>query len=403
MAKRKERVTNHEQLKLVNAALVYQLIDLDGPVSRVSIAQRSALAPASVTNITRQLLDHHLISEVAQQASTGGRPAISLTTQKSSFHFVSCRLGRDMIQCAAMDLSGQSLFEQQTDIEEHDKQGIVHTLFEQIQQIIDRFPQKRFIAIAVTMAGLVDPASGIIHYSPNHSISGLKLSEVLKDFSLPVYIGNDIRARALSEFYLGAAQQCDDFILVSIHNGVGAGIISDGQLLLGKHRPVGEIGHVQIDPFGKQCHCGSFGCLETVVSNPAIIEQTRELLERGHPSCLAAEPLTIESICHAATQGDAVATHIMEQAAKSLGQVLGMLVNVFNPEKILLSGEIAQSSPVLFPLLMQQIKRQTLPSFSGNLTLDRATFQHQDTIGGYALIKRALHESDLLRHIMQAQ
>ncbi|WNJ95521.1 ROK family protein [Vibrio ruber] len=400
MVKRSRQVTNHEQLKQVNAALVYQLIDQNGPISRVRIAQQSALAPASVTNITRQLLAHNLISEVEQQASTGGRPAISLTTNQRDFYFISCRLGRDMIQASLMDLSGQIYHVQQTPIESHDTQGIVDTLRDEICQIRTQYATHKLIAIAITMAGLVDPTSGMIHYSPNHKIAGLKLSSALKDLTLPVYIGNDIRARALSEYYLGEAKQCDDFILISIHHGVGAGIITDGQLLLGKHRPIGEIGHIQIDPFGQRCHCGSFGCLETVVSNQALLEQTKELLQRGHQSVLTAEHLTIERFCHAALQGDAVATHLIRQAAQYLGRVLGMLVNVFNPEKILFAGEMIQTAPVLFPLLLEQIQRQTLPSFAGDLRLEQARFQQQDTIGGYALIKRALHESNLLQQIM---
>ncbi|MDW6003631.1 ROK family protein [Vibrio mangrovi] len=400
MVKRSGRVTNHEQLKQVNAALVYQLIDLEGPISRVSIAQQSALAPASVTNITRQLLAHNLITEVEQQASTGGRPAISLTTNQQDFYFVSCRLGRDVIQCSLMDLAGTTHHLQQVPIEQHDTQGIVDTLRHEICQLLTQYATHRLIAIAITMAGLVDPTSGMIHYSPNHKIAGLKLSAALEDLALPVYIGNDIRARALSEYYLGEARQCDDFILISIHSGVGAGIITDGQLLLGRHRPIGEIGHVQIDPFGQRCHCGSFGCLETVVSNQALLEQAAALLQRGHQSSLSAENLTIDQICAAAVQGDSVANHLIQQAAKHLGQVLGMLVNVFNPEKILFAGEIIQSAPVLFPLLLEQIQRQALPSFAGDLRLEQARFQRQDTMGGYALIKRALHESDLLRQIM---
>ncbi|MEI8633867.1 ROK family protein [Vibrio sp. PP-XX7] len=201
---------------------------------------------------------------------------------------------------------------------------------------------------------------------------------------------------------LGAAQHCEDFILVSIHNGVGAGIVSDGQLLLGKHRPVGEIGHIQIDPFGQRCHCGSFGCLETVVSNQAIIAQTRELIQRGHDTCLSQQPLTIEDIYAAALAQDTVATHIIQQAAKHLGQVLGMLVNVFNPEKILFSEKLYKVRRSCFHCLWHRFSAKHSRSFSGDLHLDQARFQHQDTIGGYALIKRALHESELLRHMMQS-
>lgn len=400
MSKQGNQVANHELLKQVNAASVYRIIDLQGPISRVNISQVSALAPASVTNITRQLLEHKLITEVAQEASTGGRPAISLKTNQIGFYFISCRLGREEIRFSVMNLTGQVIQQNVVTLKKHDEITIVETMKKNIQKCMSDFPRLRFIAIAITMAGLIEPASGTVIYSPNHQIAGLPLADALKSFALPVFIGNDTRAQALAEYYLGAARQCQDFILVSIHRGAGAGIVCNGQLLLGKHRSVGEIGHIQIDPFGDQCHCGNFGCLETVVSNQAIVNQTKALLERGHYSQLTAENLTIEQICQAATEQDPVAIQIIRQAGNHLGRVLAMLVNMFNPEKILLAGEIVASAPVLFPILTQQIQRQALPNFVDELHLDKAEFQEQSTIGGYALVKRALHESDLLQQIM---
>lgn len=402
MSTRGERVANHELLKQVNAALVYRLIDTQGPISRVDIAQISALAPASVTNITRQLLENGLIKEVAQQASTGGRPAISLTTEQSSFLFISCRLGREELQCSVMDLSGTMHQHIVTPLVQHDAEGIIASLTQAIQQKLKSVkPGQRFIAVAITMAGLVDPQTGTVLYSPNHQIENLELARHLQSVTdLPIYIGNDTRALALAEYYLGNAQGCQDFILVSIHHGAGAGIISNGQLLLGKNRNVGEIGHIQIDPFGDQCHCGNFGCLETLVSNKSIVAQTKALLTRGHPSGLTSDNLSIDIICKAAQEGDPVAVQIIRQTGNHLGRVLAMLVNLFNPEKILLAGEVVQSASVLFPALQQQIQRQSLPNFNHELRLEKARFQGQGTMGGYALVKRALHESDLLQRIM---
>ena len=403
MSSHGERVANHELLKQVNAALVYRLIDTQGPISRVDIAQISALAPASVTNITRQLLENGLIKEVAQQASTGGRPAISLTTEQAAFLFISCRLGREELQCSVMDLSGVIHQHTVTPLLQHDAEGIVSALQQAIQQHLQTAKTKQqFIAVAITMAGLVDPQTGTVLYSPNHQIANLELAQRLQSITqLPIYIGNDTRALALAEYYLGAAKGCQDFILVSIHHGAGSGIVSNGQLLLGKNRNVGEIGHIQIDPFGEQCHCGNFGCLETLVANKAIMAQTRALLAKGHKSTLQSENLSIEKICQAAIRNDQVAVQIIRQAGENLGRVLAILVNLFNPEKILLAGEIVQSAAVLFPALLQQIQRQSLPNFHHELHLDQAHFQGQGTMGGYALVKRALHESDLLQRIMQ--
>ncbi|MCE0492592.1 ROK family protein [Vibrio salinus] len=394
----------YEKVKYNNAALVYQLIDLNGPISRVNIVQKSDLAPASVTNLTRQLMKHNLVSELSQEASTGGRPAIALTTNQKDFYFVSCRLGRTDIHSSLMDLAGNIIFHHITPILSHDAGNIVATLKQEISQCLSCSNQKNLIAISVTMAGLVDTNTGLVNYSPNHQIGGLNLISSLNHFGLPVFIGNDIRALALAEYYLGHARQCDDFILVTIHGGIGAGIVSNGNLLSGKQRTVGEIGHVQIDPFGEQCHCGNFGCLETLVSNDAIVSRTSQLIKRGHPTILSNQTLSVETICQAAESGDEVAIHIVEETARYLGQVLSTLVNLFNPEKVLLAGEIIQNSKkILFPVLQTQIERQALNKFNKEMHLCMAKYQKQGTMGGYALVKRAMHNGELLSKILETQ
>lgn len=403
MTRPRERHLSQDNIKRSNMALVYQIIDLQGPISRVSIVQESELAPASVTNLTRQLIEFGLVKEVSQQASTGGRPAISLVSNNQAFFFVSCRLGREQLQCSIMDLTGQMHSHHVIDIQHHDAAGIVQLLTTHIEGIRKQCLKQPIIAVAITMAGLIDATSGIVHYSPNHDIANLNLPAALSGLGLPVYVGNDIRALALAEYYFGMAQGCLDYILVSIHGGVGSGIVSDGQLLLGKHRTVGEIGHVQIDAFGKRCHCGNFGCLETIVSNSAIVAHASELLGQGHPSSLTAEHLDIERICQAANDGDEVASHVITFVGQSLGKVLAMMVNVFNPEKLLLAGEIVRCSELLFPVIRQQIARQALGRFQNELSIDKARYQEQSTIGGFALVKRALHHGKLLLSIANHQ
>lgn len=394
---------SNTRLKQSNTALVYQLIDANDTISRVNIVQQSALAPASVTNITRELIQAGIVKELSQQASTGGRPAISLAANRSEWFFISCRLGRQILQTSIMDLSGKRYQLTEYTLSDHSAQGIVQALIQSITELKANTRQTPLIAVAITMAGLVDSKSGIVRYSPNHELQDFHLTQALASLSLPVFIGNDIRALALSEYYLGAATHCNDYLLISIHNGVGSGIVSGGQLLVGKHHTVGEIGHVQIDPFGKPCHCGNFGCLETVVSNQAIVGYAQDLIQHGHPTALSEyAALTIDDICHAANQGDAIATQAIQYAGRYLGQVLAMMVNVFNPEKLLFTGEIMAAEQILLPVIREQIQRQSLSRFAKEVTLCSAHFQTQSTIGGYALIKKALYDGPLLNTLLAA-
>ncbi|MGL5038214.1 MAG: ROK family protein, partial [Aeromonas sp.] len=278
------QIANVDLIKQVNFAAVYRLIDLQGPISRVKIAELSQLAPASVTKITRLLIEHGLIKETSQQASTGGRRAISLTTITHRFQFVSAKLGRGYLQLSLYDLDGKELDQRITEVSEVDQQPVIDMLLHEIGTFIDANSDhnRHLIAIALTMPGLVNPQTGMVIYTPTYQIRDLGLVALLEEhFNLPCYIGNDIRSLALAEHFFGESRDCMDSILVSVHQGTGSGIITKGLVFLGQNRNVGEIGHIQVDPLGKRCHCGNFGCLETIASNEAIVDKVKDLISRG--------------------------------------------------------------------------------------------------------------------------
>jgi N-acetylglucosamine repressor len=133
------------------------------------------------------------------------------------------------------------------------------------------------------------------------------------------------------------------------------------------------------------------------------VERSQELLARGHASSLssASTSLTIEQICRAANAGDALAGQIIQETGEYLGRTIAIMVNLFNPEKILLAGEVVEADKILFPAIRRCVEQQSLPSFHQNLPIERAYFQGQHTMGGVALIKRALLEGDLLQRIME--
>ncbi|MDQ5892226.1 MAG: N-acetylglucosamine repressor, partial [Pseudomonadota bacterium] len=304
------QIGNVDLVKQLNSAVVYRLIDQQGPISRIQIAEQSQLAPASVTKITRQLLERGLIKEVDQQASTGGRRAISIITENRPFHSIAVRLGRYDATIALYDLQGKALEEAHYDLQEKTQESLEAALFQAIGGFIASHQRRirELIAISVVLPGLVDPVAGIVRYMPHISVDNWQLVENLqRQFNVTSFVGHDIRSLALAEHYFGATHDSLDSILVRVHRGTGAGILVNGQIFLGSNGNVGEIGHIQIDPLGDRCHCGNFGCLETVVANAAIEQRVRHLLGQGYPSKLSSDNCTISTICKAANRGDALA------------------------------------------------------------------------------------------------
>ncbi|MGL5949518.1 MAG: ROK family protein [Aeromonas sp.] len=399
------KIANIDLIKQVNYAAVYRLIDKMGPISRVEIAKQSELAPASVTKITRQFIDHGLIQETAPQASTGGRRAISLIPITDNFQLVSAKLGRGYLKLALYDLAANMLASSKCAIDVLEEAAVEQAILGAIDRFIwgnsERITQ--LISIALTMPGLINPQTGVVIYIPHYQIRNYPLSERMRQhFGLPCYVGNDTRALALAEHYCGASQDSLDSVLINVHQGVGAGIITQGKVFLGHNRNVGEIGHIQLDPLGKRCHCGNFGCLETILSNGALLEQVRLHLSEGHTSVLNTDNLSIEGLCQAALEGDKLARRVLGRAGEYLGRAIGIMVNLFNPQKVLLAGEITAATHILLPAIRRCVAHQSLPAFHQELPIIPASFQQQTTMGGFALVKRALREEDLLLQIMAA-
>ncbi len=399
------QIGNVDLVKQLNSAAVYRLIDQQGPISRIQVADVSNLAPASVTKITRQLLERGLIKEVAQQASTGGRRAISLTTEVVPFHSIAVRLGRDYIELSLYNLAGKALLEDNHPLVYHNQHELVQGLLVHLTQFLSVCEPhlEQLIAIGITLPGLVDPTTGVVDYMPNTNIDHLMLADIINEkFHMPCFIGNDIRSMALAEHYFGASQDCQDSILVSVHRGTGAGIIVNGQVFLGHNRNVGEIGHIQIDPLGEQCQCGNFGCLETVAANPAIVKHVQKLLAQGYSSSLRELPsITINDICQHACNGDELARQSLIRVGNQLGKAIAITVNLFNPQKIVIAGDITSAQDIVLPAIRRNVENQSLQRFHQNLPIVASQIDKHPTLGAFAIIRRAMLNGVLLQKLLE--
>lgn len=399
------QIGNVDLVKQLNSAAVYRLIDQQGPISRIQVADVSQLAPASVTKITRQLLERGLIKEVAQQASTGGRRAISLTTEVEPFHSIAVRLGRDYIQFSLYNLGGVELAFDQQELVYRDQSELMKGLLVHLDAFIKQHQSSidQLIAIGVTLPGLVNPTTGVVEYMPNTDIDNLALGKMLKEaFKVECFVGNDVRGMALAEHYFGASQDSQDSILVSVHRGTGAGIIVNGQVFLGFNRNVGEIGHIQIDPLGEQCQCGNFGCLETVAANPAIIDRVKKLIAQGYESSLASlAVITIDDVCSHAIAGDELAKQSLVRVGNQLGKAIAMTINLFNPQKVIIAGDITKAQDILFPAIRRNVENQSLTTFHSGLPIVASEIDKQPTKGAFAMIKRAMLNGVLLQKLLE--
>lgn len=401
-----DKIANIDFVKQMNSAVVYKLIDQHGPISRIQIAEFSQLAPASVTKITRHLLARGLIKEVEQQESTGGRRATSIQVEHEAFRTILIHLGRNQVTFAIMDLSAKLIKKEIFDLpEQQSVESIEQFLVAQMADFI-QVNQKQgceFIALGITVPGFVDVKTNMIEYLPHLDLAQPwdLANQISQQFHLPAFIGHDVRSLALAEHYFGVTQDCYDSLLLRVHRGVSAGIVINHDMFLGYKNNVGEIGHIQVDPLGKRCLCGNVGCLETVVSNTAIERKMHQLLQDGYQSqWLSLEEHDIDAICKASNKNDAAAVELIEHVGVQIGRVLAMSVNMFNPEKIVISGEITQAKHILFEAIQRSLDNYALPAFVKNIPLVASELKNEDVIGAFALVKKALFDGGLLMRLL---
>jgi transcriptional regulator of PTS gene len=395
-----------DHIKQINAGRVYKLIDQFGPISRIDLSKLSDLAPASITKITRELIQAHLIHETAvQEATSRGRPAVGLQTNNQGWQFLSMRLGRGYLSIALHELGGDVLIDTKIEIHEMDQEDVLARLLYEIEDFFESYSEQldRVTSIALTLPGLVNSDKGIVLQMPHYNVKNLNVAEeIFKVTGLPVFVANDTRAWALAENLFGHSQDCDNSVLISIHHGLGAGIILDGRVLQGRHGNIGELGHIQINRQGKDCHCGNTGCLETVASSQAIRDEVTQRLAKGEASILSeCEEISVEAICEAAVKGDALAINVIEKLGEHLGSAIAIVINLFNPEKVLIGGVINQAKDILYPAIERCIASQSLPVYTEDLKLVESRFYKQATMPGAALVKQALYDGLLLMKVIE--
>ncbi|MCX8642698.1 ROK family protein [Gilliamella sp. B3791] len=397
-------VGNAELIKQLNYAMIYRLIVQQAPISRIQLAEISHLAPASITKITRQLLKNKLIKEVDAQQSTGGRPAVSIQAKFSYYQTIGVQLSRSHVTIELYDLGAHSIALEVYPLTDFTEQEVQDYLVALLKEFIHKNSKKvkRLIAIAVVLPGLIDSVRGIVRYAPHIQVKEWHLGDVLhREFNVTIFLGNDIQSLALAESYFGTTQDVDDSILIRVHRGVGSGVIVNQQLLTNHNQSACEVGHIQVDTLGERCHCGNFGCLENRVVNNAIERRAKQMIEQGYPTKLTLTECNIANICSCANQGDELAIKLVKDAGENLGRAVAIMVNIFNPQRIVLAGELIKSPEILLHAVNSALNAQSLEGLRKNLTINCSVLNDCSAIGAFALIQQALFNGSLLMTLVE--
>ncbi|MEJ7811659.1 MAG: ROK family protein [Gemmatimonadaceae bacterium] len=225
--------------------------------------------------------------------------------------------------------------------------------------------RESFHGVGMGAPGPLDRQRGVVVVAPNLGWHDFPLRDAVADrVRLPVTLDNDANCATVGEWWCGAARGARNVVGMTIGTGIGGGLILDGQLFHGASDVAGEIGHTTIDINGRYCRCGNYGCLEAYASGPAIALRAREALLRDEVSVLRRmvdgqlERLTAAKVYQAAQENDALAREIVRDTATFLGAGIANLLNIFNPDVVVLAGGVTQAGDTLFEPLRAEVKRR---------------------------------------------
>ena len=221
------------------------------------------------------------------------------------------------------------------------------------------------IGVGVGAPGPLDRERGIVVTTPNLGWTNFPLRDVIAERTrLPVRIDNDANCATLGEWWLGAARGANNVIGMTIGTGIGGGIIMGGRLYHGSSDMAGEIGHATIDITGRRCKCGNYGCLEAYASGPSIADRAREAVGADDEAFLVlmvggdANKITAATVYEAAKLGDDVALDVVRETSRFLGAGIANLLNIFNPDVVVIAGGVTQAGETLFGPLRREVRKR---------------------------------------------
>ncbi len=390
-----------------NLSLIVKALHAESPATRPDLARKTGINRTTVSSLVEELVDHELVREVGYDSSGLGRRSLLLELNPSIGFVVAAEQGADFVSVICSDFTPQILWECEESISDNLTEADILAL------VIDLFQQGlahgskaggRACGLSLGVHGLVEPESGMLRFAPNLGWTNVPLGEVLgQTFDLPLFIDNEANLAVLGEYIYGAARGCREILYVDATRiGLGAGIMTGGQLFRGANGAAGELGHFVMDPGGELCRCGTRGCWETQVSQAATFRYLNQAIEEGLPSRLAvtneapgstgaAAGLTFSALVTAADEGDEAALAALNRLGSHLANGIGSFMLALAPELVILGGRLCEACEYLLSPVSQELSRRAA---RWSLKAPKAVLAQHDshacTIGGVAVVYQAI-------------
>lgn len=346
------QLASSETARRINRDIILELIRTSQPISRADLSRRSGLQRSTVSQIVEQLIGERWVREGAMASPPRGRRP-TLVVVNEDLVVIAIDLRPNQATVATVDLNGRLLDRQQAPITS-DAAASTKRLTDCVERMRGAIPRKSIEGIGIAIPGRTDPSTQQMIFAPNLHWPDFDLKKAVETATrLPVKMENAATACLLAEITFRRIDGVRDIVLVTVSEGIGAGVFADGHLILGHHGMAGEFGHVSLDPAGIRCGCGRKGCWETFASCTAALRYYKELAPRSRT-------LTFHELLQLAEEGDANAAQALTRQALEIGRGLRMIIAGLSPSVILFAGDITSAWHRYGPVIEKEVADQTL-------------------------------------------
>lgn len=386
---------NHGFLRQQNLTGIAHHLYENAPISRVELARLTKLNKTTVSSLIEELIQKEFVKEIGIEKQIGaGRNAVLLGINPQYGFIVSVEIGADYFYVVCADFSAKIVWRHRETFDNSDRKKALNLIFLRIREAVSFAEQQgSLLGIAVCVHGLVDKEKGVLLFSPNSGWRDVPLFEMFSnEFQTEILIDNEANLAALGEQFFGAAEGNGDVLYISIGKGLGGGIVLGGKMYGGARGIAGEFGHLTLFPDGIPCRCGNRGCWETEVGISALHRNIKNEIEQNSQTKITAkfseiEKITVENAVESAKSGSRIAVQSFEKIGRNLGIGLASLLNIFNPNLIVLGGELSLASEFILPAARREIASRTLSWALENTRIVVARFGSDAVImGGIAAV-----------------
>ena len=346
---------------------ILQLCINEGNFSLADLSKELNLSIPTTTRLTEELIESGFLEDMGKQDTNGGRRPSIYGLKPSAGYFVGTDIGKSTVSICITDFKGNTVaFHPNLPFRVESSEASFRELCGVIKKQISKsgVKQNSVLAYGVNLSGRVNNETGYCFtYFIGEDRPIASLFE--EEFNAPVFVENDSRAMTYGEYICGGGHSEKDMLFLNVTWGLGMGMIIDGKLSYGKSGFSGEIGHFPMMNNGQICHCGKTGCLETAASGFAAHRIVMEKLREGQGSMLSekyskGEEITLDDILNAALEDDVLAIEALEEIGTNLGRAIAGLINIFNPELVVIGGKIARVQDYILLPIKSAVQKHSL-------------------------------------------